>query len=202
MLLNQFKHQLRRISKNVEQTIAVLLAQHTWQIIRHDPHACIDQTDIATRAAIADFDPFQHDCFRALFRKIQRRRKAGKSAADNHHIGGQIAFKRCGLRCGWSGLFPKAMRARIVEHERQPFHMMKNRRHLSPKLFHVLAVSKTAIFMQQFIPVRNELSLNSLCCRPAPRSTDRTPVSAGSQACLREPPDNSHSRYASAAQKA
>ncbi|MCY1365173.1 hypothetical protein D9M69_520080 [compost metagenome] len=159
VFFDQFKNQLRRITENVEQTVAVLLAQNTRQIVRHDPHARIDQTNITARTAIADFDTFQHDCFRALFREMQRSGKPGETTTNNHHIGSQIAFKSSCFWCSWSGLFPKAMRAWIVEHERQPFHRMKNRRLLPPKLFHALEVSMTAIFMQQFMPVGNELTL-------------------------------------------
>jgi hypothetical protein len=114
VLLNQFKNQLGCIAKNIEQTVAIFLPKHTRQIIRHHPHTGIDQTHIAARTAITDFNAFQHDGAGAFFSQMQSRRKAGKSAAHNHHIGRQIAFQRCRLWCGWSGLLPKTMRARIV----------------------------------------------------------------------------------------
>ncbi len=116
VFLDDFKNQLRRIAEHIEQTVAILLTKHARQIIRHDPHARIDEAHIAARAAVADFNAFQHDGVGAFFSQMQSRRKAGKSAAHNHHIGRQIAFQRCGLRCGWSGLLPKTMRARIVQH--------------------------------------------------------------------------------------
>ncbi len=157
VFLDDFKNQLRRIAEHIKQTVAILLAKHARQIIRHHPHASIDKAHIATGTTIADLNAFQYDGVGAFFSQMQSRRKAGKSATHDHHIGGQVTIQRRGLRCSRSGLFPKAMRARIVQHSRQPFRIMKNRRLVPCWLFHAAEATRTAIFAQQFMLVRNDL---------------------------------------------
>ncbi len=51
------------------------MTKHARQIIRHHPHARIDEAHIAARAAVADFNAFQHDgvgAFSARCKAVER----------------------------------------------------------------------------------------------------------------------------------
>lgn len=47
VFFHQFAHEKRGIAQQVEKAFAINLAQHTRQLFRHDPHAAIDEADIA-----------------------------------------------------------------------------------------------------------------------------------------------------------
>jgi hypothetical protein len=116
MFVDQLHDELRRIAEQIEQTFAMHRAEHTGQIVRHHPHAGIDQSDIAPRAAEADFLRLQQHHLRPGFGKMQGGREAGVTAADDDDVGRNRAVERRGRRRFGRCLFPEAVGARIIQH--------------------------------------------------------------------------------------
>ncbi len=116
VFFHQFAHQQRRITQKAEKPFPVGFAQHAGQLPRHDPHAAVDETDIAAGAAKTDFPGFEKNDIHAFFSKMKGGGLSGEAAADNHHIGNRLA-----LQCRRSGrlrrgLFPEAVRAGVIIH--------------------------------------------------------------------------------------
>ena len=90
--------------------------KHAGNIIRHDPHATIDQADISSSAAKTDLDGLQKGDRLTGLCQMEGSGKAGISATDDYNVGCELAGKR--LRHGRSRrcLFPKSMGARIIQH--------------------------------------------------------------------------------------
>ena len=88
----------RPVAKQFEQTLAIVGAEPLHDLVRRKPHAGVDQTDIAPRAAEADLDRLERDYPGPRFRKVQRRREPGIAATDNRDVGPDLAVERRGPR--------------------------------------------------------------------------------------------------------
>ncbi|MCY1226068.1 hypothetical protein D9M72_382870 [compost metagenome] len=67
-----FKHLRRGITQHLVQTLAVLLAQGRFNVIRLDPGTGIDQTDVTTRTAMANLECLQQADLLSILEKVQR----------------------------------------------------------------------------------------------------------------------------------
>ena len=104
------------VAEQLEQPLAIIRAEPRRDIVGREPHAGVDQADVAPRAAEADLDRLQRDNPGPRLREMQRRREPGIAAADNRHVGPNLALERRGRRRRRSGHFPEAVRERIVLH--------------------------------------------------------------------------------------
>ena len=106
------------IAKQFEQSLAIVGPEPRRDIVGRKPHAGVDQADVAPGAAKTDLDRLQSDNLGSRLRAMQRRREPGIAAADNRHVGANLALERRGRRGGRSGHFPEAVRERVVLHGR------------------------------------------------------------------------------------
>ena len=104
------------IAKQLEQPLAIVGAEPRRDVVGRKPHAGVDQADVAPRAAEADLDRLERDDLRSRLGEPQRRREPGIAAADDRHIGPNLALERRGRRRRRSGHFPEAVRERVVLH--------------------------------------------------------------------------------------
>ena len=99
-----------------QHPLAVVRAERLLDILRHEPHAGVDEPGVASRGAEADLDRLEGDDLRPRLGEPQRRREPGIAAADDRDVGANLALKRRRRRRRGSGYFPKAVRERIVLH--------------------------------------------------------------------------------------
>ena len=62
------------IAKQLQQPLAIVGAQPRRDLVGREPHAGVDQADVAPRAAEADLDRLQRDDLRARLSQMQRGR--------------------------------------------------------------------------------------------------------------------------------
>ncbi len=67
---NEIANHKRRFREKAEATFAVLFAEDTGNVVGHDPHAAINQPDIATSAPETDFNGLKHDCSHSALREM------------------------------------------------------------------------------------------------------------------------------------
>ena len=104
------------VAKQLEQPLAIIGPKPRRDIVGRKPHAGVDQADVAPCAAETDLDRLQRDNLGPCLRAMQRRREPGIAAADNRHVGPNLALERRSRRGRRSGYFPKAVRERVVLH--------------------------------------------------------------------------------------
>ncbi len=121
VLFDQLSNQVGPVAQKLERALAIMLAEFLRKILRHDPHAGIDQADIAPGAAKSDFGCLQQHDIGAALGQMQCGGEAGIPPADNHHVSRVFSLQRRRHRCGRRGPLPEAVRARIVQHQSFPF---------------------------------------------------------------------------------
>ncbi len=104
------------IAKQFEQPLAMVGPKPRRDIVGREPHAGVDQADVAPGAAETDLDRLQRDNLGPRLRAMQRRREPGIAAADNRHVGPNLTLERRSRRGRRSGHFPQAVRERVVLH--------------------------------------------------------------------------------------
>jgi hypothetical protein len=86
VLLDQFADEVGAVAEQVERPLAVEIAEFFRKIVGHDPHAGINQPDIAAGTAKADLGGLEENHVDTAFRQMQGRGETGVTAADDHHV--------------------------------------------------------------------------------------------------------------------
>ncbi len=104
---HEVEHDGGRVAEQVEQPRPVRGAERVRHGVGHDPHPGIHETGVATRAAEADLDAFEHRHPGAALGEVQGRRQAREAAADDHDIGRDIGREHRRVRGRRSRALPE-----------------------------------------------------------------------------------------------
>src|ERR1700728_4458777 len=88
------------IAKQFEQSLAIVGPKPRRDIVGREPHAGVDQADVAPGAAETALDRLKIDSLGPRLRTMQRGREPGVAAADNRDTGPNLAVERRGR---WGG---------------------------------------------------------------------------------------------------
>ena len=108
----------RAAAKQAEEALAIVGAEPLDDVVGREPHAGVDQADVAPRAAEADLDRLERHDLGPGLSQMERRREPGIAAADDRDVSPNLARKRRCRRRGRRGQFPEAVRKGIVLHLR------------------------------------------------------------------------------------
>ncbi len=113
---DEIKDFLRRLAQQAQQAFAHIRAKRRDELFGHDPHAGIDQTDIATGTTIADLDCLGDGDALPRAGQMQRRREARITRTDDRHIHRDVPVESPGLGRVGSGEFPNSVALRVFMH--------------------------------------------------------------------------------------
>ncbi len=86
-------HQRRRPPQHGVELFSLLGAEGGDHLVRGNPGAGVDQSDITSRPAVADLVRFQHAHRTAGLQQVERRRKPGETGADHTYVGALLAVQ-------------------------------------------------------------------------------------------------------------
>lgn len=112
----EIEHDRGPIAQQVQEPRSEFGAQCVGQHRGHDPHACIHEPDIASRRPEADLVASSNAQL-APFHLVQRRRRAGETAANDRHVHGQRLAQRLRGRRGRGRGFPQTVSTGITAHD-------------------------------------------------------------------------------------
>ena len=96
----------RAAAEQAEEPFAIIRAEPLLDVVGREPHAGVDQADVAPGAAEADLDRLERDDLRPGLSQMKRRRETGIAAADDCDLGPHLALERRRRRRWRSGHFP------------------------------------------------------------------------------------------------
>ena len=107
VLVHKAEHQRRRRPEHAVELTADRFAETGFDLVRRDPHAGVDQPDVAPGTAMAGAMGFQHADAFAFFQQMQRRRQPGEPGADHADIDFDFALERGVIRPLRREFFPQ-----------------------------------------------------------------------------------------------
>ncbi len=107
VFIHKAEHQRRRRTEHAVELTADRLAEPGFDLVRRNPHAGVDQPDIAPGATVPCTMRFQHADAFAFFQQMQRRRQPGEPGADHADIDLDLAPERGVIRALWRERFPQ-----------------------------------------------------------------------------------------------
>ena len=84
--VDEVAHEVGTVTEQFQQTLSVLRSQFLRKIVRHDPHAGIDQTDIPPGSPEAELLSLQKHNIGPGLGKMQGGGQPCVSAADDHDL--------------------------------------------------------------------------------------------------------------------
>ncbi|MNE55820.1 hypothetical protein D3C80_1506830 [compost metagenome] len=112
VLVDQREHQRRRRTEHAVETPTDFRAEAGFDVVRRNPHAGIDQPDVAPGATMPGGMRLHHADRQPLFEQMQRRRQAGEPGTDDAHVGLVFPPQRRRLRPFGGQVFPQTFLAK------------------------------------------------------------------------------------------
>jgi hypothetical protein len=107
VLVHKAEHQRGRGPEHAIELTADRFAETGFDLVRWNPHAGVDQPDVAPGTAVASAMSLQHADAFALFQQMQRRRQPGKPGADHADIDFDFTLERRVIRPLRREFFPQ-----------------------------------------------------------------------------------------------
>ncbi|MNG12461.1 hypothetical protein D3C84_960740 [compost metagenome] len=109
--VDQGEHQRRRGAQGPVEPLADLAAEAGLDLVRRNPHAGVDQSDIAPGTAVAGAVSFEQAHALAGFQQVQGGGEAGETGPDHAHIDLDLAMQHGAFRQFGRQIFPEAFLA-------------------------------------------------------------------------------------------